>query len=74
MHKTYTVGASIINKTQNGIPEMESRINKLPNITCNGPQLPSETAWSLQITMLSFEMRLFCFLFLESNKKGMLGF
>ena len=31
---------------------MESRINKLANITGNGPQRPSETTWSLPIMML----------------------
>ena len=50
---------------------MESRINKLVNITGNGPQRPSETTWSLPIMMLrKLEKRVFFSLsFLEINKK-----
>ena len=52
------------------IPEMESRINKLANITGNGPQRPSETTWSLPIMMLrNWKSVFFSFSFLESNKK-----
>ena len=50
---------------------MESRINKLVNITGNGPQRPSETTWSLPIMMLrKLEKRgVFSLSFLEINKK-----
>ena len=48
---------------------MESRINKLANITGNGPQCPSETTWSLSIMMLRNWKSIF-FFFLESNKKS----
>ena len=52
------------------IPEMESRINKLANITGNGPQRPSETTWSLPIMMLrNWKSFFFSFSFLETNKK-----
>ena len=53
------------------IPEMESRINKLANITGNGPQHPCETKWSLPIMMLRNWKSVFfsSFSFLESNKK-----
>ena len=47
---------------------MESWVNKLPNITRNGSQRPSETAWSLSIMM---EMQ--DFLFLETIKKSNAG-
>ena len=49
MHKTYN--KNTVEKIKE-IPEMESRINKLANITGNGPQRPSETTWSLPIMML----------------------
>ena len=45
------------------IPEMESRINKLANITGNGPQPPSETTWSLPIMMLRNWKSVFFFFF-----------
>ena len=51
---------------------MESRINKLANITGNGPQLPSETTWSLPIMILRNWKSVF-FSFLESNKKNNAG-
>ena len=52
------------------IPEMESRINKLANITDNRPQRPSETTWSLPIMMLrNWKSVFFSFSFSESNKK-----
>ena len=43
---------------------MKSRINKLANITGNGPQCPSENANDVK----KLEKRFF-FSFLESNKK-----
>ena len=53
---------------------MESRINKLANITGNGPQRPSETTWSLPIMMLrNWKSVFFSFSFLESNKKSNAG-
>ena len=53
---------------------MESRINKLANITGNGPQRPSETTWSLQIMMLRhWKSVFFSFSFLKSNKKKECG-
>ena len=56
------------------ISEMESRINKLANITGNGPQRPSETTWSLPIMMLrNWKSVFFSFSFLESNKKSNAG-
>ena len=57
-------------------PEMESRINKLANITDNGPQCPSETTWSLPIMMLRNWKSFFFFLFLfyKAIKKVMRGF
>ena len=52
------------------IPEMESRLIKLANITGNGPQRRSETTWSLPIMMLrNWKSIFFSFYFLESNKK-----
>ena len=55
---------------------MESRINKLANITGNGPQRPSETTWSLPIMMLRNwkSVGFFSFSFLESNEKVMRAF
>ena len=54
---------------------MESRINKLANITGNGPQRPSETTWLLPMMMLrNWKSVFFSFSFLESNKKVMQGF
>ena len=53
---------------------MELRINKLANITGNGPQLPSETTGSLPIMMLrNWKSGFFSFSFLESNKKSNAG-
>ena len=53
---------------------MELRINKLANITGNGPQRPSETTWSLPIMMLrNWKSVFFSFSFLESNKKSNAG-
>ena len=55
------------------IPEMDSRINKLPNITGNGPQRPSETTWSLPIMMFRNWKSVCFFSFSESNKKSNVG-
>ena len=74
MHKNLHCWGSITNKNTvekiEEIPEMESRINKLANITGNGPQLPSETTWLLPIMMLrNWKSVFFSLSFLESNKK-----
>ena len=53
---------------------MESRINKLANITGNGPQRLSETTWLLPIMMLgNWKSVFFSFSILESNKKSNAG-
>ena len=51
-----------------------SRINKLANITGNGPQCPSETTWSLPIMMLRNWKSVFFFFFKKAIKKVMRGF
>ena len=53
---------------------MELRIDKLANITGNGPQRASETTWSLPLMVLrNWKNVFFSFSFLESNKKSNAG-